>query len=437
MTWQNRWLGKIKRQQQWIDSLNKENIHFFPKDGCPGPAEISLNDKIVLVIMDSQWWLQQFSKPGIESDCDCKTKDEVTTKLEEIAFRNKDKLIVFATHHPFKSGGVHGGYFTFKQHLFPLTDLVKPLYLPLPLIGSVYPLARGVFGNIQDIPHPMYRDMIKKTEKAMRLNENVVYVSGHDHVLQFLNDGTSNFIVSGSGAKDSRVNKKSSTQFASVEKGFTVLGMSENGALSVTFFSVTNENTVKQLYSSPLLQLQKQTEKRPYVILKTFPDSIARAAYKGYDDKTGLHRLFFGENYRKVWAAGVTHKVFDIGKEKGGLKILQRGGGHQTTSLRLEDSTGKQWVLRSIQKNPVAAMPEGLRETFAKEIVQDQISAANPYPPLAVPIIAQAVNVPHANPEIVVVPNDERFGNIKKIWRIICSYLKKKNRAQKEKPTVH
>ena len=405
---------KIKRQQQWIDSLNKSNIHFFPKDGCPGPEEISINDKITLVIMDSQWWLQQYGKPGIESDCDCKTKNEVTAKLEEIAYRNKNKLIIFATHHPFRSGGVHGGYFSLKQHVFPLTDLIKPLYLPLPFIGSAYPLARGVFGNIQDIPHPLYRDMIKKTENALSANENILYVSGHDHVLQLLKDNNKNYIVSGSGAKDSRVRKKSISSFASVQKGFTLLEMNEAGELTATFFSVDKQNSVKQLYTSSLLQLQRQAEHRPGVISKTFPDSLIMAAHKEYNNKTGLHHLFFGKNYRKEWAAAVTHKVFDIGKEKGGLKILQRGGGHQTMSLRLQDSTGKQWVLRSIQKNPVAAMPEALRETFAKEVVQDQTSAANPYAPLVVPVIAEAVNVPHANPVTVVVPDDERFGQYQK-----------------------
>lgn len=405
---------KIKRQQQWIDSLQKPNVHFFPKDGCPGPEEISLNNKITLVIMDSQWWLQQLGKPGIESDCDCKTKDDVTAKLEEIAYRNKGKLIIFATHHPFRSGGVHGGYFTLKQHLFPLTDLLKPLYLPLPVIGSIYPLARGVFGNIQDIPHPYYRDMIKKTEKALSINDNVVYVSGHDHVLELLKDSNTHYIVSGSGAKDSRVRKRSITEFASVDRGFTVLELNENGELNTTFYGVEDNEALKQLYTSSLLQLPREAQKRPDAVIKQFPDSVTKAAYKGYDERTGLHRLFFGKNYRKEWAAEITHPVFDIGKEKGGLKILQRGGGHQTMSLRLQDSSGKQWVLRSIQKNPVAAMPEALRETFARDIVQDQISAANPFAPLAVPVIAEAVNVPHANPKIVAVPADERFGMYQK-----------------------
>jgi hypothetical protein len=37
------------------------------------------------------------------------------------------------------SNGIHGGYFGIKQHIFPFTDMKKKLYIPLPVIGSIYP----------------------------------------------------------------------------------------------------------------------------------------------------------------------------------------------------------------------------------------------------------------------------------------------------------
>ena len=59
----------IQREQYYIDILGDKNIIFQPKDGCPGPVEVPITDDIVLVIMDSQWWLHPYDKPGIESDC--------------------------------------------------------------------------------------------------------------------------------------------------------------------------------------------------------------------------------------------------------------------------------------------------------------------------------------------------------------------------------
>src|SRR5688572_16107230 len=110
----------VVREQLYVDILNKDNVKFYPEGGCPGPVEVVLGET-VLVIMDSQWWLHPFDKPGIESDCDYKTKDEVLAALDDIFSRNAKKLIVLTVHHTFRSGSPHGGLaaYTWKQHIFP------------------------------------------------------------------------------------------------------------------------------------------------------------------------------------------------------------------------------------------------------------------------------------------------------------------------------
>ncbi|MEN0054434.1 MAG: hypothetical protein AAGC65_12230 [Mucilaginibacter sp.] len=143
-------------------------------------------------------------------------------------------------------------------------------------------------------------------------------------------------------------------------------------------------------------------------------DSIRLAIEPGYNNVSKTHRFFLGENYRKLWATPVKLKVFHIGTEKGGLKILQRGGGKQTKSLRLQDSTGQQWVLRTIQKYPENGLPADLRPTVAKDILQDQVSAAHPFSALTVPPMAQVLGIPHSNPQIVYVPDDPELGNYRK-----------------------
>ena len=140
------------------------------------------------------------------------------------------------------------------------------------------------------------------------------------------------------------------------------------------------------------------------------PDSITVAIAPGYDSVTGVHRFLFGESYRKLWAAPVKMKVFYLANEKGGLKILQRGGGMQTKSLRLADINGKEWVLRTIQKYPERGLPENLRPTIVKDILQDQVVTAHPYSSVTVPPLAAALGIPHANPQIVYVPDDSALG---------------------------
>ncbi|MDR6943475.1 hypothetical protein [Mucilaginibacter pocheonensis] len=143
-------------------------------------------------------------------------------------------------------------------------------------------------------------------------------------------------------------------------------------------------------------------------------DSIKLAIEPTYNNVSNTHRFFLGENYRKLWSAPVRLRIFHISTERGGLKILQRGGGKQTKSLRLQDSTGQQWVLRTIQKYPEKGLPADLRPTVAKDILQDQVSAAHPFSALTVPPLAQALGVPHSNPQIVFVPDDPALGDYRK-----------------------
>jgi len=143
-------------------------------------------------------------------------------------------------------------------------------------------------------------------------------------------------------------------------------------------------------------------------------DSVTVAAGPEYDKVGGLHRFFLGESYRKIWATPVKIRIINLKTEKGGLKIVKLGGGMQTRSLRLVDPAGKEWALRTIQKYPERGLPENLRPTIAKDIVQDQVSTNHPYAALVVPTLADALNIPNAKPEVVYIADDEGLGEYRK-----------------------
>ncbi|MBE9585204.1 BamA/TamA family outer membrane protein [Mucilaginibacter sp. JRF] len=143
-------------------------------------------------------------------------------------------------------------------------------------------------------------------------------------------------------------------------------------------------------------------------------DSITIAVAPEYNKVSKLHRFFLGSHNRAAWAAPVKLRIIHLSTEKGGLKILQLGGGMQTRSLRLEDPTGQQWVLRTLQKYPDRKLPDNLKKTVAKDILQDQVSSAHPFSSLTVPPLAQALGIPHANPEVVYVADDEGLGTYRK-----------------------
>lgn len=404
----NGW-ATVRNEQQYVDSLSLPNVRFLPQDGCPGPVEVPINNNVTLIVMDSEWWLFPYAKPGAGSSCECKDKEEVITSLTDMVARNKGKLILFATHHPFRSRGIHGGYYTIKQHIFPFTDLKPGLYIPLPVIGSIYPIARGVFGAREDIPHPEYQQMIRRVEEAFKSHGPTVFVAGHDHALQLLKDGQNYYVVSGSGAKHDRVKKGKNSLFATYGNGFSALELMQDGTLRVQYYMANNLQ--QPVYSSNLLKLSDiKAVAYSGTPAAALPPYVKMPADAQYNKASGFHRWWLGNNYRAVWAAPLNFPVLDIHKEKGGLRITQRGGGMQTRSLRMEDAQGVEWALRSLKKDPRNALPEEFRETFAKDVVQDQISSSNPYAPPVVASLAEAAGIPHSNPAFVYLPKDTSLG---------------------------
>src|SRR5438874_3746438 len=122
-----------------------------------------------------------------------------------------------------------------------------------------------------------------------------------------------------------------------------------------------------------------------------------------------LHRLFLGAHYRDLWGTPVEVEVLDLSRFAGGLTPTGCGGRRQTKSVRFLGADGRQYVFRSIDKDPTLALPPDLRATFARELIRDQISSAHPGGPLVVAPILDAAGVMHVQPHIVLLPDDPRL----------------------------
>lgn len=135
---------------------------------------------------------------------------------------------------------------------------------------------------------------------------------------------------------------------------------------------------------------------------------MAIAASTRYGDPAFLKRILMGKNYRDVWRTPVKLPVFRM-KEQG-FKILELGGGQQTKSLRLEDKQGREWALRTIDKDVEGALPTFLRNTIVEKVTQDMVSAAHPYAPLTIPPLASAMGLVVPRPVFYYIPDDPAFG---------------------------
>ncbi|MEI6950317.1 BamA/TamA family outer membrane protein [Paraflavisolibacter sp. H34] len=429
--WRNGKMGgwqQAMNQQNYINSQELPNVQAYPLNGCPGPVEVVLSDKVVTVLIDSEWFLYIHDKPGPGSDCQSKTLDEFITELREILASHPDHLMVIAMHHPLRSYGVHGGDYSWKSYIFPFTDRYPNLYFPLPVLGAVYPIARGYFGNLQDVRHPLYRTMAGAIEEAMKTHRNPIHVAGHDHSLQLLMKDSIPYIVAGSGSNISRARVKRYTRFADVSFGFSVIEVWNSGKVQTKFYNIQSADMSKPTFVQDLKPITPDsTHLSPATIdtLAPLPEYVvarANPSLKG----SGFKHFFMGKNYRREWTQEVKVPVLDLGKEQGGLEPKRQGGGKQTKSLRLVDSTGKEWVLRSIEKFPEAAIPPDLRQTFARDIVEDGISASYPFASLSMPPIDKAAQVPYLRRKLVYIPDDPRLDRFRKGFKNTMAILEER-----------
>jgi len=403
----------IKRQEELIESYLDRGDVLIPDEGCPGPETKKLGKNVLLIALDSQWWLHP-KEDKRNPDCPNKNRTQIIDELRSILDKEDDKQIIIAMHHPIYSDGSHNGFFQFQDHFFPLAELKKNLYIPLPGIGSLYPFYRSTFGAKQDMPHPLYQAFREDVLEAIAPYRNVVLASGHEHNLQYFLKGENHFIKSGSGSKSSPLPPNSDAVFGSSDRGYAQLDYLSNGAVMLSFYGIDDNGVENRIYNYMLVNepLKFDTEVEIYELENTEKRIQASELY----DSKNFHRTIFGHLYRDDWSTETTFPVFNLSKEKEGLDPIKVGGGYSSKSIRLKDKNKKQFVLRSVEKGVRKVVPHGFEGTLVESIFQDQISASQPYAALMVAPLASAAKVYHTNPKLVYVPKQPILGDFNDIY---------------------
>jgi hypothetical protein len=129
---------------------------------------------------------------------------------------------------------------------------------------------------------------------------------------------------------------------------------------------------------------------------------------------SGLHRVLLGHGYRRLWTTPIEVDVLDLGTFSGGLVPRERTRGKETIGLKLEGRDGRKWRFRSVDKDTTPVLPEGLRTSWVRKIVQDQISAAVPAGCLVVDVLGEAAGILGAKCRLVVLPDAPELGEFRK-----------------------
>lgn len=216
----------VRNQAEWVASLHQPNRNWSPSLSHPyWHIEIVANE-IVIVTLDSERWLRA-------------AEPEVYTQMQLLIdtveqYANYPKLLL--THHPAYSDGPHGGQFGLKQHIFPLTDVVDWAYLPLPGVGSLYPLYRGTIGHPQDLTHSRYMKLRHLFNGLLSQYPDWIIVSGHEHGMQYIRKMDDHHLIIGSGSKTTSIYPRRHNVFAYSAKGLLQLRFYADKSVWATFW---------------------------------------------------------------------------------------------------------------------------------------------------------------------------------------------------------
>lgn len=141
-------------------------------------------------------------------------------------------------------------------------------------------------------------------------------------------------------------------------------------------------------------------------------DSVTVQASRKYG-ASGVHSFLLGDNYRDLWYKPITVPVLDLGKYAGGLTALEEGGNAQTRNLHLRGGDGREYVFRPVFKE-VLELPDVFKRTLVEDIFADGLSASHPAATVLPNALLRASGLIHAEPELFVMPDDERLKEFRK-----------------------
>jgi hypothetical protein len=157
---------------------------------------------------------------------------------------------------------------------------------------------------------------------------------------------------------------------------------------------------------------------------------VAGEEYKA----SSFKKIFLGKHYRAEWTTPVKVRILNL-DTLGGLTPMEQGGGRQTKTLRLKSASGREYVLRSINKDYGGALPEIAHDTFIEKIAKDQVSTAHPFAAITVPPMAEAAGIYHTNPQIVLVPSSPKLGEYnQRFANTLCLFEERPNDNEENAP---
>ncbi|AWX44077.1 hypothetical protein HME9304_01077 [Flagellimonas maritima] len=414
--WYNEGLKGLKRQENYIEEVLDSKEVFFPENGCP-MEKIEIGDNIIVVTIDTEWYLVNWNNhPTINDECEIKDRGRFFEELEGIIKKNRDKTVILAMHHPMYTYGSHGGQFSFKQGMTPTSKAI----VPIPILGTFINILRKASGaSFEDLSNKVYNSLIKRIVTLSQFSDKVIFTSGHEHTLQYIVENGIPQIVSGSGAKKGATRLLNGSKFSTGRMGYAILNVYKDGSSIVDFYGVGPDGKEELLYSTEVLPSDDRIDEKEYT--NNFPATMESSIYSEEEiDKSGFYKWIWGNRYRKYYATKIKAPTVRLDTLFGGLEVVRKGGGNQSSSLRLQDKQGRQYVMRAMRKSAERYLQSiafqeqyvigDFKDSYTERLLMDFYTGAHPYAPFTIAPLSDAIGLFHTNPKLYYVPKQKVLG---------------------------
>ncbi len=384
------------------EEREKNEIDVMPEAACGTATMLELTDKIGLLLVNSQWWMQDWlADPSFNDGCEAKTRKSFEGNLTDRFRSYRNRRLIIASHHPLRSYGELGGAFTAKAH-----------FTPAPLVGTAWVLARQSGLVPQHQNHPIVHSYVEMVLNEAERNGSYVFASGHDANLQYLVLNNQAQIIAGTSAQIAEPTVAADTgDFAAATPGWVELALEASGLGEARFFSAKGEPLFQKALPN-LAELAKALTKPP----NPMPQGPFLAGYSKHHvwDMPGFLQLFIGSYYSDAFGLKLPYPVLDLTSEQGGLKPFKAGGGLQSNSIRAHDPQGGDWAIRATTKDSSRLLPHPLNQlTPVGRLLDHGFTATHPEAALAMPPMAQALGLLHLRPRLMYLPDQEALAEFR------------------------
>jgi hypothetical protein len=414
----------------FIQKNNIKNTVWAIENGCPGPSVIDAGETLAIVALNSQWWNHPYDKPRpSDAVCSALTPENLKEEISDVIAENENRNVLIVAHHPIFSLGNYGGYFS-----------VGDQFKPFPVIGSFRTAFHANAGRAEDLANEHLHEYIEGMKNLLFFNENIVFASGHERNQQIIRQDGNYLVNSGAPETASYAARNFNTVFSEKASGLMELRYLDDGEVQAVFwkneaegFRFRQQRTlffsacktgaskygtapVNSAYTPCFTQNENVMSEKPATGLVTItPGPEYEAGW--------FKKIWFGAHYRTTWTTPVPASYLNLDTTFGGLIVLKKGGGRQTTSLKFKAADGSEYTFRSVNKDPAKALNYHLRPTFVAGLLRDATSTQHPYGAMIVAPWMEKLDILHATPKLYVLPDDPKLGQFREKYAGLLGML--------------